>query len=119
MVQKKPKEEFSEKWKPTKSDAEDLRQKLAPYKQERINGKLQTKFDQYCKTVGVISFDEHGDIIVHQSNDYKHLSDIYYKLQALQWRENEDYMETHPEERKAFTESIKAMGEGLRKKYAH
>lgn len=98
------------KWYPTNNDVKDLSEKLSAYKQERVNGKLQSRFDLYCKTVGVIGFDEFGGIIVYQPEDYKRLSDIYWKLKGKEDADTEFRMRNNPEERLALVERIKSMG---------
>lgn len=110
MVARKPQEDSRPKWYPSNNDVADLKQKLEGYKQIRINTKLQTRFDQHCKTLGILYFDEYGERIIYQPNDYKVLSDIYWKLKGKEDADNQYVLETNPEARLALVERIKSMG---------
>lgn len=111
MAKFKDKQEDSRpKWYPSNNDVADLKQKLEGYKQIRINTKLQTCFDQHCKTLGIISFDEGGYRIMHNPTEYLYLSKINEKLEAQKNAANEHFLETHPEERIKLFDRIKNMG---------
>lgn len=97
------------KWYPTHNDVKDLAGKLSVYKQERVNGKLQSKFDLYCKSIGVIGFDEYGGVIVYQPEDYKRLSDIYWKYDKQENNARVEYLEKHPEARQEIMNRLKEM----------
>lgn len=110
MVARKPQEESRPKWYPNNNDVADLKEKLSHYTQIRINTKLQTRFDQHCKTLGIISFNEAGYKIMHNPTDYNYLSKINERLEGKQNADNEVYLEQHPEEREKLFEKIKNMG---------
>lgn len=107
---KKDDEEDKPKWYPTNHDVEDMKNNLKGYEQIRINGRIQTKFDQYCKTIGVLYFDDFGERVIYQPNDYKRLSDIYWKLKGKEDADNQYLLDTNPEARLALVERIKSMG---------
>lgn len=107
---KKTEEEDKPKWYPSNNDVAELKAKLQNYSQTRINGRLQTAFDQHCKTLGILYFDEYGERIIYQPNDYKVLSDIYWKLKGKEDADNQYMLETNSEARLALVERIKSMG---------
>lgn len=109
MAKFKENKQEQPKWYPTNNDVADLKEKLRPFKQTRINGKLQTPFNQYCKTVGVIGFDEYGERIVYSPGDYKRLSDIYERGQTQENAANEAFLDQHPEERAKLFAKIKGL----------
>lgn len=111
---KKTEEEDKPKWYPSNNDVEDLKNKLKGYTQTRINGRIQTRFDQHCKTMGILYFDEYGERVIYQPNDYKMLSDIYWKLKGKEDDDNEFIMNTNPVARLAMIEQIKSMGVNFR-----
>lgn len=98
------------KWYPSNNDVANLKAKLQNYSQTRVNGKIQTQFDQHCKTLGILYFDEYGERIIYQPNDYKVLSDIYWKLKGKEDADNQYLLDTNPEARLALVERIKSMG---------
>lgn len=102
------------KWYPSNNDVSDLKAKLHNYAQTRVNEKLQTAFDQHCKTIGILYFDEYGERVICQPNDYKVLSDIYWKLKGKEDDDNEYRLQTNPEARLALVEKIKSMGVNFR-----
>jgi hypothetical protein len=107
---KKTEEEEKPKWYPSNNDVAELKEKLKGYNQTRINGRLQTQFDQHCKTLGILYFDDFGERVISQPNDYKILSDIYWKLKGKEDADTEFRMRNNPEERLALVERIKSMG---------
>lgn len=102
-------EDAKPKWYPTHNDVKDLGEKLKDYKQIRVNGKLQSRFDLYCKSIGVIGFDEYGGVIVYQPEDYKRLSDIYWKYDKQENNARMEYLESHPEAREEIMHRLKEM----------
>lgn len=99
--------DYETRWHPTSDDVADLKEKLRGYEQIRINGKLQSRFDQYCKTMGIIGFDEFGGVIVYQPEDYKRLSDTYWKYRSIEDAQRLSYLEKHPEERQKIMDRLK------------
>lgn len=89
---------YKEMFEPTKEEVNDLKQKLLGYEQKRINGKLQSRFEQYCKVNGVIYFNEFGDTVVTNPTEYTRLRAINELVRGLEARETEAYLQTHPEE---------------------
>lgn len=111
---KKDDEEEKPKWYPSNTDVADLKKKLSTYQQTRINGRIQTTFDQHCKTLGILYFDEFGERIIYQPNDYKVLSDIYWKLKGKEDADNQYRLEQNPEDRLELIAKIKSMGVNFR-----
>lgn len=111
---KKTEEEDKPKWYPSNNDVAELKAKLQNYTQTRINGRIQTRFDQHCKTLGILYFDEYGERIIYQPNDYKILSDIYWKLKGKEDADNEYKLKTDPEERLRLIAKIKSLGVNFR-----
>lgn len=114
---KKADEDFKEMMEPTRAEVEDLRLKLTKYQQIRINGKLQTKFEQYCKTFGVVSFNEFGSLVIHNAEDYTRLRKINEKLESRQYLEREEYLKTHPEEREEMRQQFSEMNKIMSLKF--
>lgn len=119
MVKKQHKadEEFKEMNEPTRQEVEDLRRHLAAYEQVRIRGKLQRKFDQYCKTLGIISFNSFGEVMVAQPRDYHRMNQINEKLEQLERTEQEAYLLTHPEEKEKVKAQFAQMNKEMSKKF--
>lgn len=111
---KKTEEEDKPKWYPSNNDVAELKAKLQNYSQTRINGRIQTRFDQHCKTLGILYFDEYGERIIYQPNDYKVLSDIYWKLKGKEDADNEFILQNNPEKRLELIAKIKSMGVNFR-----
>lgn len=99
MAKKDKDEEVIPKWSPSRQEVEDLRTKLKSYKQISINGRLQRRIDQYMESLGVISFDRYGSIVVRKYHDYRVALATYDKLHAIEYREQMAYLEKHPEEK--------------------
>jgi hypothetical protein len=106
MARPKTEDTFLEKWEPSRQDAQELRIKLIPHKQEYVGGRLQTSFEMYCKTMGIISFDEWGNKTIHQPSDYHNLLKTHDKIISIKTAEQEEYLRTHPEEQEKFREII-------------
>ena len=118
MVQRENKEEQERAfWEPTREEVENLRLTLSKYTQIRINGKLQRRFDQYCKTMGVIQFDEHGNVSIFNPTEYHRLNEINEKLETIEWHEKEAYLDTHPEEQAKMLELRKKMNAEMYAKF--
>lgn len=103
---------------PTRSEAEELRLKLTKYEQTRINGRLQTKFEQYCKVNGVLYFDENGVVVITNPTEYTRLRKMNEKLESMQSHEQEAYLKTHPEEQEKLLSLRKTMQEEMNKKFS-
>ena len=102
------------KWSPSREDVAAMRENLKTIKQVEIGGHLRTPAEQYAKTMGVIYFDEKGNIVICKPLDYRVLMETYDKMKAIDWHKNEEYMQTHPEERSALMEKIKSLGASLK-----
>lgn len=101
-------------WSPTRADIQNLEIKLNGFKQERINGKLQSPIYLYMKTIGVISINEFGDPIIHNPTEYRRLSAIEGIINHKKMDAYEAYLQSHPEERAA---SIERMRNALKDKF--
>ena len=104
----------TEEWKPSFSDTKIMREGMAKFQVEVINGKKQYPFEQYCRSEGIIGFTSNGQIQVKSAFNWGRA----IKTHALLKWENEKEMErmfaAYPEEREAYEAKLEVIKNEIR-----
>lgn len=58
-------------------DVKKLKEATDAIKQERINGRLQSRFDIHCANNNIVRFGEHGETIVRDPHGYHTLCEMW------------------------------------------
>lgn len=101
-------------WKPTKQDVMKLREEMAQYQPQVINGRKQYPIELVLRDRGAISFGEYGERMISSPEIYNKTEDTYGLHQWLLEKDQDALFQAYPEEREAWEDKIKAMFKGFR-----
>lgn len=110
----KRQQEPVEKWKPTSSNANDLREGMKSFAAKLINGKMQYPFEQYCVSKGIISLMSNGQIEIRNPETWRQALKAW---DLMKWQDNKDMEKlfvAYPEEREAYETKLEGFKQQIR-----
>lgn len=109
------KQEPTEKWKPSKEDIEKLRIGMGRFSRAKVQDRWWYPFEQYCRSLGVITDGADGQIVVRAPEAWRQLNDTYDFLKWQQQKDQELYFQANPEAEAEYNERLKAFFTDFRK----
>ncbi len=108
------KSEPTEQWKPSFNDTKVMREGMAKFQVEVINGKKQYPFEQYCASEGIIGFTDNGQILVKSAFNWGRAIKTHSLLQWENEKEMEKMFIAYPEEKEAYEAKLEVIKNQIR-----
>lgn len=102
------------KWKPTREEANELRNALQKFKVQKIGGRNWYAFEQYCLSLGIIK-ELNGYIVVRSPEEWRKKNDLWDYMKWEDQKNLEMFFQANPEERVAYEQRLQAIVEECRK----
>lgn len=80
------------------SEYDQIRKGMDKYVQQRINGRLQSRFIQYMVELNVLRFDERGNPVVMNPYEYTKWNRANYNIERRDEEEQKAFYRENPEE---------------------
>lgn len=106
--------ELTEEWKPSFNDTRVMREGMAKFQVEVINGKKQYPFEQYCASEGMIGFTDNGQISVKSEFNWGRAIKTHAMLQWENEKEMEKMFAAYPEEEVAYEAKLEVVKNQIR-----
>lgn len=111
---KKKSEEETEGWRPSASEANNLREDLKRFSAKEVNGRKQYPFELYLESRGIISFGPEGGIQVISPREFYRFNEIDSLREWQDKKDREKLFAAFPEEREKHYAWLSEMWAGIR-----
>lgn len=96
------------------SELDKLRAAMEAKKQERMNGRLQSRFRQVMFDWDVLRLLDDGEVSVRKPLEYTRWNKANSMIESADDKQIDSMLEAFPEEREAFRAKLRLWGNGLR-----